>query len=192
MIGRPPATSHAEIEAAAFALFARQGFAETTLDDIARAVGVGRRTIFRYYPSKNDIIWGQFDESLAGFRSTLQGMPVDLPVFEAVHLGIIEFNRFDSRVMDQHRERMSLILRTPELQAHSALRYQQWRHVIAEYVAGRLGQDADDIVPITAGRVGLALALSAYESWLSSSRGSLEAHLRAAFSGLSDLLGSGD
>lgn len=54
-VGRPEATSHAAIEEAAFALFAERGFEATTIDDIARAVGVSRRTLFRYYPSKNDI-----------------------------------------------------------------------------------------------------------------------------------------
>jgi AcrR family transcriptional regulator len=66
--GRPPATSHAEIEAAAFALFAQKGFDATTMEDIATAVGVGRRTLFRYFPSKNDIPWGQFDDSLEHLR----------------------------------------------------------------------------------------------------------------------------
>ena len=44
--------------------FEERGFEMTTMDDIAAAVGVGRRTLFRYYPSKNDILWGQFDDSL--------------------------------------------------------------------------------------------------------------------------------
>src|SRR5215213_2120704 len=66
-LGRPPATTHAAIERTAFALFERQGFEATTLDDIAAALGVGRRTLFRYYPSKNDILWGRFDASLRHF-----------------------------------------------------------------------------------------------------------------------------
>ena len=189
MIGRPPVTTHADIEAAAFKLFAQKGFAATTLEDIAQAVGVGRRTIFRYYPSKNDIPWGRFDESLAGFRETLQRMPAELPVFDAVHQGVIEFNRFDDAVLSQHRERMSLILRTPELQAHSALRYEQWRQVIADYVARRTGHQAASSLPATAGHVGLALALSAYESWLSDENDSLTESLSRSFSELGTLMG---
>src|SRR6478752_5661725 len=70
--GRPEATSHAEIEQAAFRLFAERGFDGTTLGDIAAAVGVSRRTLFRYYPSKNDIPWGQFDRTLESFRRILR------------------------------------------------------------------------------------------------------------------------
>ncbi|MDN5746707.1 MAG: mycofactocin system transcriptional regulator, partial [Nocardioidaceae bacterium] len=60
-----------------------------------------------------------------------------------------------------------LILTTPELQAHSVLRYAEWRRVIAEYVATRTDNTADDLVPQVAGHVALALSLSAYEHWLS-------------------------
>lgn len=173
--GRPPATTHSEIEAAAFDQFARKGFEETTLEEIASAVGVGRRTLFRYFPSKNDIPWGQFDESLVGFRQTLKAIPQDIPLFEAVHRAVIDFNRFDDAAIAQHRRRMTLILRTPALQAHSVLRYTQWRAVVADYVADRLGLPSDSLLPRTVGHVSLALALSAYEQWLDGDEDSLDA-----------------
>jgi hypothetical protein len=61
---------------------------------------------------------------------------------------------------------MRLILKTPALQAHSVLRYAEWRAVIADYVARRLDLRPDDLLPQTAGHVSLALALTAYERWL--------------------------
>jgi hypothetical protein len=63
-------------------------------------------------------------------------------------------------------ERMRLILRTPELQAHSVLKDAEWREVIAAYVGRRLGQDPASWIPLAAGHVSLALALTAYEKWL--------------------------
>src|SRR4051794_37424500 len=90
--GRPGSTSLAAIEQAAFRLFTSRGFGGTTLDDIAAAVGVSRRTVLRYYASKNDIAWGQFEGTLDGFRATLEAIPQDIPVHEAVHRGVIEFN----------------------------------------------------------------------------------------------------
>ena len=95
-----------------------------SLDDIAAAVGVGRRTLFRYFRWRNDIPWGRFNDGLADLARHLEAMPADLPVHEAVHRAVIEFNRLDPAAVDQHRWQMSLILSTrPALQAHSVLRY---------------------------------------------------------------------
>lgn len=167
-VGRPPVTSHAAIEAAAFQLFAERGFDETTVDDIAEAAGIGRRTLFRYFPSKYDIPWGQFDESLRVFRRTLEDLPDSMPLWEAVHRGVVAFNTLDPGSVAQHRQRMRLILGTPGLQAHSFLMYERWRGIIADFVAGRCRTSPDDTLPITVGHVSLALALSAYDRWLRS------------------------
>lgn len=165
-VGRPEVTSHAAIEQAAFRLFAERGFAATTLDAIAEEVGVGRRTLFRYYSSKNDIPWGQFDRTLAGFREIFASTPDDLGLYDAIGGAIIEFNRFPADAFPPHVERMRLILGTPALQAHSVLRYAEWRQVIAEFAAARLGVSPHSLEPRLLGHVGLALALTAYESWL--------------------------
>jgi TetR/AcrR family transcriptional regulator, regulator of mycofactocin system len=187
--GRPVATTHGEIEQAAFRLFGRSGFARTTLDDIAREVGVGRRTLFRYYASKNDIPWGQFDRTLDGFRATLDRLPPDIPAHEGVRRGILQFNTFPADARPSHRERMRLILTTPELQAHSVLRYAEWRRVVAEYVARRTGTRPDDLLPRTVGRVSLAVALTAYESWLDDESATLPDLLDASLHALRHHLG---
>lgn len=83
--GRRPVTDHAAIERAAFALFEERGFEGTTMESIAEAMGVGRRTLFRYFSSKSDIPWGQFDDSLQNFRCQLDEQPLDMPLSQAVH-----------------------------------------------------------------------------------------------------------
>jgi len=187
-MGRPGVTTHAAIEQAAFRLFARSGFEGTTLDAIAREVGIGRRTLFRYYQSKNDIPWGQFDRTLAEFRRILAQMPERLPIHEAVHEGVLAFNRFGDDARPPHRDRMRLILHTPALQAHSVLRYANWRAVIAEYVARRSGLEARDLLPQTVGQVSLALALTAYDAWLVDPGASLERLLDESMASLRSYL----
>lgn len=189
--GRPEATSHAEIEQAAFALFAERGFASTTLDAIAERVGVGRRTLFRYFQSKNDIPWGQFDQSLAGFRELLDAQPDDLPQFEAVHRAVVEFNRFPADANPSHRDRMRLILTTPELRAHSVHQYTEWRAAIAHYVARRTNADPTDLLPRLAAQASLALALTAYDVWLDDEEADLIAVIENSMSALRSYLGSG-
>ncbi|WGL54118.1 TetR family transcriptional regulator [Nocardioides sp. BP30] len=164
--GRPAATTHAAIEEAGFALFAAQGFEATTLDAIAAEIGVSRRTVTRYYASKNDIPWGQFDRTLDSFRLLLRDTPADLPLWDRVHRGVVAFNDFPANASPPHRERMRLILGTPALQAHAVLRYRQWRSVIAEYVAEQTGTTVEASLPQLVGHVSLALAMQAYERWL--------------------------
>ena len=186
--GRPVVTTHGDIEQAAFRLFAERGFEATTLDDIARAVGVSRRTLFRYFDSKNDIPWGQFDRTLEHFRTLLDAMPEDLPLSEAVFRGVVAFNEFPDDAEPPHRERMRLILGTPTLQAHSVLRYGQWRAVIGDYVARRTGTAPDALLPQTVGHVALALALTAYERWLSEAGRTVPDLLRESLAELRDFL----
>ncbi len=160
------ATTHEEIEEAAFRLFGEHGFQSTTVEAIAAEAGIGRRTLFRYFDSKNDIPWGRFDESLDHFRTILGQTPASTGLRDAVHRAVLQFNDFGAEAAPQHRRRMGLILSTPALQAHSVLRYAQWRGVIAEYVAAREGLQPGDLLPVTVGHTSLAMALSAYEFWL--------------------------
>jgi mycofactocin system transcriptional regulator len=185
-VGRPVVTTPGEIEQAAFRLFAASGFEGTTMAAIAAEVGVGQRTLFRYYPSKNDIPWGQFDQTLDRFRQLLDETPDDVPLVEAVQRGVLRFNEYDPDAEPPHRDRMRLILRTPALQAHSVLRYADWRGVIAAYVARRRGLAADDLFPQTVAQVSLALALTAYEAWLDHPDASLAALLDEAMGCLRD------
>lgn len=186
--GRPSATDHAAIERAAFQLFDRQGFEDTTMDQIAEAVGVGRRTLFRYFPSKNDIPWGQFDESLHFFQQQFDAVSHKTPIADAVHACVIAFNTFDESILDQHRVRMQLILTTPALQAHAAIKYEAWRRVIATFVSSRLSLGVDDRVPRLIGHVSLAVSVAAYEQWLEESTRSLTDLLDAELQALREYL----
>ena len=185
--GRPRATSHAAIEQTAFALFEERGFEATTMEDVAAAVGISRRTLFRYYPSKNDILWGRFDVSLQAFAEHFAQTSPETPLWATVREAVVAFNSFDRAAMPQHRRRMELLLRTPTLMAHSELRYAAWRSVVADHVAARLGQSATDLTPSLAGRLALAVSVSAYEQWLDQPEADLGDLIAAAFVGVSDL-----
>jgi mycofactocin system transcriptional regulator len=164
--GRPEVTSRAEIEAAAFRLFAMHGYEGTTLDAIASEVGVTKKTLFRYYPSKHDIPWGQFDRTLGSLRAILAEMPADLPLWERVHRSLQRFNEFPQDNQVDRVTRMQLILETPALQGHSVRRYAEYRQVIAEYVANDRQLDPGDPLPDLVAQISLSIVLTAYRSWL--------------------------
>jgi TetR/AcrR family transcriptional regulator, regulator of mycofactocin system len=165
-VGRRPRTSRAELERVALRLFAERGFEETTVDDIAAAAGIGRRTFFRYYGSKNDVVWGNFEGELERMRARLAACPPDSPMMDALREAIVEFNRLDPGQVQWHRLRMTLILQVPALQAHSTLRYADWRAAVAEFAASRLGRPAGDLMPQAVAHACLGAAVAAYEQWL--------------------------
>ncbi|MBF5001853.1 mycofactocin system transcriptional regulator [Nocardia sp. BSTN01] len=164
--GRRPSTSADELERVAFELFEQRGFDDTTVEDIAAAVGVSKRTFFRYFESKNDVVWGNFSDQLQAMRALFDRCPPDQPVTDAVRSVVVEFNRFDPAQVPWHRKRMELILKVPALQAHSTLRYQEWRNVVAEFVAARLGVDTRDLLAQVAAYCALGVAIAGYEHWL--------------------------
>src|SRR6201985_585495 len=161
--GRRRVTSRAELEQVAFALFDAQGFEATTVDEIAAAAGIGRRTFFRYFPSKNDIPWGAFEDELDRMRVRLKACPPEVPLMDAIRVALIDFNRVEPAQVPLHRRRMELILRVPTLLAHSTLRFAAWREVVAEFVAERTGRRQDDLAPQAVAHAVLGVAIAAYE-----------------------------
>ena len=164
--GRKRVTSRAELEQAAFALFEAHGFDATTVDEIATAGGIGRRTFFRYFPSKNDIPWGAFEAELDRMRVRLKACPPEVPLMDAIRLALIDFNRVSPADVPLHRRRMELILRVPTLFAHSTLRFTAWRQVVAEFVAERTGRRPDELAPQVIAHAVLGVSVAAYEHWL--------------------------
>lgn len=187
--GRRPSTSHAHIEAVGLRLFAERGFDAVSVDDIAAEVGIGRRTLFRYFPSKNDIVWGSFDDHLGDWEHWLLTETDDFPLLQAIRAGVIHFNTFGPEVMQSHRIRMSLILSNPVLQAHATLRYEKWRGVIARLAAERLGCKPTDFTPMVIGHIALGAALASYEQWLLDPHSDLLDLLDRALGVLADAIG---
>ena len=159
----------------------RDGFDETTLDDIATAVGVGRRTLFRYFSSKNDLVWGNFDGVLERLRVELAAADPGEPMMETLGRAVVVSNTYEGEALEELRLRMTLITSVPTLQAHSMVRYADWRHVVAEFVAERLGQSPDDLIPLTVGHMALGALMSAFVRWVSHPGEDLLAHLRTGY-----------
>ena len=184
-VGRRRSTSWEHISAVAIDLFTERGFDEVSVDDVATAAGIARRTLFRYYPSKNALPWGDFDAHLGLMQGLLAATDPAAPIHEALREALLAFNDFDDA--DRHRQRMRLILETEALQAYSMTMYAGWRAVVAAYVARRLRVSPADLVPQTVAWTMLAVALTAYEQWLADESVSLTAALGGAF----DLLAGG-
>jgi mycofactocin system transcriptional regulator len=180
-VGRRRSTTTDHISNVAIDLFAAAGFDEVSVDDVAEAAGIARRTLFRYYPSKNALPWGDFDVHLDHMRDLLNDVEPDVPIGQALRTALLAFNSFDEAETARHRQRMRVILQTAALQAYSMTMYAGWRAVVAAFVARRLGTKSEDLVPQTVAWTMLGVALSAYEHWLADNSVSLEDALGDAF-----------
>lgn len=77
------------LEAAAFDLFERKGFDHTTVEEIADACEVSRRTFFRYFSSKEDAFASDHEAKTALLTNLLAARPADEPVLESVRMVIV-------------------------------------------------------------------------------------------------------
>jgi mycofactocin system transcriptional regulator len=192
-VGRRRSTTQDHITDVALDLFANYGFGSVSVDDVAQASGIARRTLFRYYPSKNAIPWGDFDAHLQHFRNLFDAVDTAEPISAALRSALLAFNTFDESETERHRQRMRVILQTAELQAHSMTMYAGWRGVVSDFVAARTGGSAGDLVPQSVAWLMLGVALSAYEYWLANEAVPLPQAIGDAFDvvahGLDDLDG---
>ncbi|WP_244208477.1 TetR family transcriptional regulator [Arthrobacter oryzae] len=56
--GRPVTNDPDAVAAMALRLFAERGYEQTSMEDIARAAGIGRKSLYRYFASKAELVWG--------------------------------------------------------------------------------------------------------------------------------------
>jgi TetR/AcrR family transcriptional regulator, regulator of mycofactocin system len=152
------------IEHLSLRLFAERGFGETTVDDLAAASGVGRRTIFRYFPSKNDIVFGALDERLSVLAAELDaGRAAGRPLLEMVRRAFHAANRYDPGERGSLALRITLIGTVPSLRAHAALRYRAWEDILQTAVERRTG--ASGVYPRACARAIIGVMSAAFDSW---------------------------
>ena len=104
----PEPRSFEAIEKVALELFRERGFDETPVEEIAAAAGISRRTFFRYFGSKNDIVFANFELLLQELEGWLSAQPDDRPMFEVIADAVMRFNRLHTDGPVAHRERMEL------------------------------------------------------------------------------------
>jgi mycofactocin system transcriptional regulator len=177
----PFASSRAAVEKVALELFAERGFDDTPVEDIAAAAGISRRTFFRYFPTKGDVLFGDFGVLLQGIEDWFAAGPEDAPLFEVIAEATMRFNRFHTDGPVAHRERMELILHTPALRANATLRHAEWQGVIARYAARRMGLTEDALESQLAGHLSIGAANAAYEQWLRDDTSDLTETVNRAF-----------
>ncbi|MEW2354695.1 TetR family transcriptional regulator [Spirillospora sp. NPDC029432] len=164
--GRPALTSAHALAEIAQRLFLDRGFEETSVDDIAAAAGISRRTFFRYFSTKADVLWVESAAEFARFRAELAAAPPGEPYDAALRRAAPRALHHppEHRTWALHRAR--LLLGVPAVQEKAAARHAEWRRIATDFVAARRGTGPGDLVAIAAGHAVLAATLAAHEYWL--------------------------
>lgn len=165
---------------AALELFAERGFDATTVEDIATVAGVSRRTFFRYFESKVDVLWYAFDREVEALRAELAEVPDDVPLFDGVRRAVVRVNHYTAEDVSELRTRINLISSVPALQGSAASRYEAWERCVTDFAARRLGCGPGELVPQAIGFATLAVCRAAYKCWVERVDSDLTAYLDVA------------
>jgi TetR/AcrR family transcriptional regulator, regulator of mycofactocin system len=163
--GRPPVSSQEEIENCAVTLFLDKGFDQTSMDEIAAACGVGRTTLFRYFPSKADILWTGFDRHLLRLADLLTSQPEDLPVLTAVEMAAVQAFEEAADEKELWRRRFEVLEQTPSLHPSVSARWFDWGGIVAQFIAARTARHPEDVVPASIGGAIQGAYLAALRTW---------------------------
>ena len=132
-------------------LFLERGYAATTIPLIAAESQVSRTSVFRYWGSKSEIVWSEFDEHTTRLGGLLAASDAELPTMHAVRLQVVENMRQSMLASALWLERFRVLESAPELRAEEAARWAAWAQVVAGFVAERHGFDVGDVVPQSIG-----------------------------------------
>jgi TetR/AcrR family transcriptional regulator, regulator of mycofactocin system len=182
--GRPPGTSARELELVALRLFTDHGFDDTTVEQIAAAAGVSRRTFFRYYDTKAAVLWHEFDHEVDALRAAFIAVPADVALMDAIRQVVVGVNHYQADDVAELRMRINLIGSVPALQASSAPHYDAWERTVSEFAATRLRCSPDDLLPLAVGRATLAACRAAFDTWVTRADADLTVYLDQALAAL--------
>jgi AcrR family transcriptional regulator len=155
-----------EIARAAWLLFAERGYEDTTVDEIARAAGISRRSFFRYFSSKEDVVVGTTDalaeDVLAEFARRPAGEPPLLAIERALKPAI------ETRLADAAEARaiVSLLRESRTLRRALLERHARLEERLALLIAVRTGADLRrDPTPALLAFLARALMDTAFNVW---------------------------
>lgn len=163
------ARTRRRIVAEAVRLFKVHGYVETTMESIADAAEIHPSTLYRYFPSKDLIVFEDFATGPRRFAEVLAAKIDELPLPAALMATIdVVFDHADSeRRMDQRLLR-TIIDQSPVARARVWDLLAEQREKIGEIVAGSLGRQPADYEVILAARIAILIAETAADVWRTS------------------------
>jgi AcrR family transcriptional regulator len=153
------------LSAAALELFLTHGFEAVTVGEIAQAAGVSRRTYFRYYKSKEDVMVEHLDRDGERLLTELAARPLDEPPLLAIRNALIPAIEHGLEEPDLVRDAIRLLRETSALRRALMERRNRFEERTAALMVQRLGTTGEDNTPMLLAFLTRALNDTAFNAW---------------------------
>jgi AcrR family transcriptional regulator len=158
------------LERAALRLFGERGYEQTTVEDIAEAADVAVRTFFRYFSSKQDVLFGEVvTDRVVRLRTELAARPLDEDLLDSIRtvMDLLDFTGPDEE--EQILARMELMRRQPSFVTRYLEIMDEMRSTVVDFVAERTGLDPSrELFPLLVGGACVASWDSSLKLWVAS------------------------
>lgn len=156
--------TYARIQGEALRLFMAHGFEAVTLDQIAEAAGVSRRSLFHYFASKEEMALAAKVEIAPRLAEAVARRPADEPLLVMAEAALTDmaqdFQGPEARALAR------LISTTPALQAGDHAKYAALESTLATAMAERTGRGPDDAEIVAVSAAAIAVMRHASDAWL--------------------------
>jgi AcrR family transcriptional regulator len=148
---------------AALASFARKGFANVTVTELAREAGVTERTFFRHFPTKEAVLFQDYETQVEWLSEALAQRPASESLFDAVLASVASFP-YDLEVVRQAATARTELISADRIAGH--LRAVQASFVITDFIKNRYSEMSDiELIAEVAGATVAAALVVAVENW---------------------------
>lgn len=158
-------STHEALRRVALASFARKGFANVTVTELAREAGVTERTFFRHFPTKEAVLFQDYETQLEWLAEALAQRPASESLFDAV-LASVETFPHDLEVVRQAAIARAELISADRIAAHLRVVQSSFARVLTDFVKTRYPEVPNlDLVAEVAGSTLAAALVVAVENW---------------------------
>jgi AcrR family transcriptional regulator len=158
-------STHEALRGAALKSFARKGFANVTVTELAREAGVTERTFFRHFPTKEAVLFQDYETQLEWLAEALAQRPASESLFDAVLASVAAFPH-DLEVVRQAATARTELISADRIASHLRVVQSSFAQVLTEFVRNRKPNVANiDLFAEVAGSALAAALVVAVESW---------------------------
>ncbi len=168
-------------------LFIERGFEATTLDDIAEAAEVSRRSLFAYFDSKEEIVFSHKGDFPRLISEAVGRRPAEEKLLDIVEHALADVGA--GYVTAQTRDLARLICDTPALRARDQAKYELVERALAKALSDRKGLPETDVACRVTAAIAVGIMKLAFADWLEGGEAYPEGHFRGAFEALRRIAG---